>query len=65
MKLIIISLIVSLFIYNRTVDYYKVLPRKNLLVAIIVALWTFICFKYSPWFAIIGLFIINVIDKFS
>jgi len=65
MKLIIISLIVSLFIYNRTVDYYKVLPRHNLLVALIVAGWTFICFKYSPWFVILGLFIINVIDKLT
>lgn len=65
MKLIIISLIVSLFIYNRTVDYYKVLPRHNLLVALIVALWTFICFKYNAWFVILGLFIINVIDKLT
>ncbi len=63
MKLLLISLIVSLFIYNRTVDYYKVLPRHNILVALIVGLWTFVSFKYSPWFAIIGLIIINVLDK--
>ena len=52
-----------MFIYNRTVDYYKVLPRHNILVALIVGLWTFVSFKYSPWFAIIGLIIINVLDK--
>ena len=63
MKLLLISLIVSLFIYNRTVDYYKVLPRHNILVALIVGLWTFISLRYSPWLVIIGLIIINVMDK--
>ena len=54
-----------MFIYNRTVDYYKVLPRHNVLVALIVGLWTFVSFKYSPWFAIMGLIVINIIDKFT
>ena len=65
MKLLLISLIVSLFIYNRTVDYYKVIPRHNVLAALIFGLWTFVSFKYSPWFTIVGLVVINVIDKFT
>lgn len=63
MKLLIISLIVSLFIYNRTVDYYKVIPRHNVVAALLVGLWTFVSFRYSPWLVIIGLIIINVMDK--
>ena len=65
MKLILISLIVTLFIYNRTVDYYKVIPRHNVLAALIIGLWTFVSFKYNPWFVIVGLVAINIIDKFT
>ena len=64
-NLIIVSILTGIFIYNRKIDYYKVIPRENILVAIIISLWTYISFKYSVWFVIVGLVILNILDKFN
>ena len=64
-NLIIVSILTGIFIYNRKIDYYKVIPRENILVAIIISLWTYISFKYSVWFVIVGLVILNILDYFN
>ena len=63
MHIIIVSIITCIFIYNRKLDYYKVIPRKNLFVALCIGLWTYIAFRYSVWFVIIGLIILNILDQ--
>tara|TARA_B100000902_G_C27247887_1_gene883592 strand:- start:860 stop:1084 length:225 start_codon:yes stop_codon:yes gene_type:complete len=62
-KIILVSIMVSIFIYNRTLDYYKVLPRKNIFAAASVGIWTYVSFKYSIWFVIIGIVFLNILDK--
>ena len=62
-KILIVSIIVSIFIYNRTLDYYKVLPRKNILAAAGVGVWTYVAFKYNLWFVIAGLVFLNLLDR--
>lgn len=58
-KALVIALITGLFIYYRTLDYYKTLPRKNLVVALLIVVWTYSAIK-EPWFIIIGLIALNV-----
>jgi len=62
-QLIIISVITGLFIYNRKLDYYKVIPSKNIKASILIIIWTYISFMYSPWFVIVGLVALNILDK--
>ena len=62
-KIIIVSIIVSIFIYNRTLDYYKVLPRKNYFAAAFVGLWTYVAFKYDIWYVIVGVIFLNFLDR--
>jgi hypothetical protein len=64
-NIIIVSILTGIFIYNRKLDYYKVIPRENIVAAIIISLWTYISFKYSVWFVIVGLVILNILDKFN
>ena len=64
-NIIIVSILTGIFIYNRKLDYYKVIPRENIIAAIIISLWTYISFKYSVWFVIVGLVILNIVDKFN
>ena len=59
-EILIISLITSLFIYFRTIDYYKSIPRKNIYSVIGVGVWTYLVIKISPWFIIVGLVILNI-----
>ena len=62
-NIILVSIITCFFIYNRTLDYYKVIPRKNIHVALLVGIWTYISFRYSVWFVIIGLILLNILDR--
>ena len=62
-NIILVSIITCFFIYNRTLDYYKVIPRKNIPVALLVGIWTYISFRYSVWFIIIGLILLNILDR--
>ena len=59
-EILIISLITGLFIYFRTIDYYKSIPRKNIYSVLGVGLWTYLVIKVSPWFIIVGLIILNI-----
>ncbi len=61
--IIAVSIIICIFIYNRKLDYYKVIPRKNLFIAVCIGLWTYISFTYNVWFVIIGLVILNMLDQ--
>jgi hypothetical protein len=61
--ILIVSIITSIFIYNRKLDYYKVIPRNNILVALLIGLWTYISFKYNIWFVVIGLIVLNMLDR--
>ena len=64
-NIMIVSILTGIFIYNRKLDYYKVIPRENIIAAIIISLWTYISFKYSVWFVIVGLVVLNILDKFN
>ena len=63
-NIILVSIITCFFIYNRKLNYYKVIPRENILVAIIIGIWTYISFKYNVWFVILGLIVLNILDRF-
>ena len=64
LNIILVSIITCFFIYNRKLNYYKVIPRENILVAIIIGIWTYISFKYNVWFVILGLIVLNILDRF-
>ena len=63
LQIIVVSMITCFFIYNRKLDYYKVIPRKNIAVAVFIGLWTYISFRYSVWFVIVGLVVLNILDQ--
>tara|TARA_B100000424_G_C22897954_1_gene477614 strand:- start:789 stop:995 length:207 start_codon:yes stop_codon:yes gene_type:complete len=60
-KILIISIIAGIFIYNRTLDYYKVLPRKNIYVSISIVIWSYLTLK-EPIFLIPGLIFLNTLN---
>ena len=39
---IVVAIICGFFVYVRTINYYKVIPRDNILSALYVTLWTYI-----------------------
>jgi hypothetical protein len=63
-QLALVSIITGVFIYFRQLDYYKVIPRENITVSLLIVIWTYISFRYSPWFVIIGLVSLNLLDRF-
>ena len=63
-SILIVSIIVPIFIYYRKLDYYKVMPRKNIFAALGVGVWTYLSFRYSIWFVILGLLYLNLLDKY-
>ena len=63
LQIVLVSMITCIFIYNRKLDYYKVIPRKNIAVAVFIGLWTYISFRYSVWFVIVGLVVLNILDQ--
>lgn len=63
-NILIVAVLCGIFIYNRKIDYYKIMPRKNIIPAIMVAVWTYITFRYSMWFVILGLIILNLFDRY-
>ena len=62
-QLILVCVIIGFFIYYRKLDYYKVLPRRSIVVSVMVALWGYISIK-QPWVIIIGLVALNLVDNF-
>jgi hypothetical protein len=60
-KILIISIIAGIFIYNRTLDYYKVLPRKNIYISISIFIWSYLTL-IEPIFLISGLIFLNTLD---
>ena len=63
LQIVLVSIITCFFIYNRKLDYYKVIPRKNIAVVVFIGLWTYISFRYSVWFVIVGLIVLNLLDQ--
>ncbi len=63
-QLVLVSLITGIFIYFRRLDYYKVIPRENITASLLIVIWTYISFRYSPWFVIVGLVSLNLLDRF-
>jgi len=61
-KLSIISIIAGLFIYNRTIDYYAVLPRKNIKSTIFIILITYLILL-EPYLLIPFLFSLKCFEK--
>ena len=63
MKDILIPLITGFFIYFRKLDYYKSIPRENILASALISLWTWLVITKDPWFIIVGLVILNLFGK--
>lgn len=64
MKPFIISGIIGIFIYFRKLDYYKVIPRKNIYSSCLISAWTYLSI-IEPWFILVGLGLVNYIDSLS
>jgi len=60
MKEILIPVITGTFIYFRKLDYYKSIPRGNLIASALIALWTWLVITHDPWFIIVGLVLLNL-----
>jgi hypothetical protein len=58
-RLILVSIIAGVFIYFRDLDYYKSIPRHNLLAAMVIVLWSYLTLK-EPIFLLVGLVLLNV-----
>ena len=60
-KYLIVAVLVSLFIYFRKIDYYKLMPRKNIITALLIGLWTYLSLQ-EPIIIIIGLSILLLLQ---
>ena len=61
-QIILVCIIIGFFIYFRKLDYYEVIPRENLLAAVLISIWSYISLK-QPWFIIAGLVFLNLLDR--
>jgi hypothetical protein len=61
-RIVWISIIVGIFIYYRTLDYYKSIPRHSLLTSIIVIAWSYATLK-EPLFLLVGLILLNIFGE--
>tara|TARA_E500000178_G_scaffold195993_1_gene193994 strand:+ start:441 stop:659 length:219 start_codon:yes stop_codon:yes gene_type:complete len=61
-QIILVCIIIGFFIYFRKLDYYEVIPRENLLAAVLISIWSYISLK-QPWFIIAGLIFLNLLDR--
>lgn len=60
-KYLIVAVLVSLFIYFRKIDYYKLMPRKNIITALLIGLWTYLSLQ-EPIIIIIGLLVLLLLQ---
>ena len=60
-KYLIVAVLVSLFIYFRKIDYYKLMPRKNIITALLIGLWTYLSLQ-EPIIIIVGLSILLLLQ---
>jgi hypothetical protein len=58
-KILIVSILAGFFIYFRTLDYYKSIPRQNVLASIMVVVWTFLTLN-EPLLLVLGLIILSL-----
>ena len=61
-RIIFVSIIAGIFIYFRTLDYYKSIPRHSLLASIIIILWSYATLK-EPMFLLVGLVLLNIFGE--
>ncbi len=61
-KDLLIPIITGFFIYFRKLDYYKTMPRKNIIVSLAIGAWTYLAMK-DPWYIIYGLILLNLFGK--
>jgi len=61
-RIVWISIITGIFIYNRTLDYYKSIPRHNILASVGVVIWSYITLK-EPLFLLVGLIALNLFGE--
>jgi len=61
-RIIWVSVIAGIFIYYRTLDYYKSIPRHNLLATIAVIIWSYATLK-EPLFLLLGLIALNLFGE--
>jgi len=63
-KVIIAVIFAGLWIYNRTVECYAMIPRKSLFASIFVMIWVYL-YSFEPLFCPIGLFILLFYKKYN
>ena len=61
-RIIFVSIIAGIFIYYRTLDYYKAIPRHNLVASIVVILWSYATLQ-EPLFLLVGLVLLNIFGE--
>ncbi len=63
-QILLVSILIGFFIFFREIDYYKLIPRNNILAAIIISVWSYISLKH-PWVIIAGLAVLILLDIFK
>jgi len=61
-RIIWISIIAGIFIYFRTLDYYKSIPRHSIIASVIIILWSYATLK-EPLFLLVGLILLNIFGE--
>jgi len=63
-RIVFVSIIAGIFIYFRTLDYYKSIPRHNIIASIIVVIWSYATLN-EPLFLLVGLVLLNIFGEKS
>ena len=61
-KDLLIPIITGFFIYFRKLDYYKTMPRKNIIVSLAISAWRYLA-MIDPCYIIYGLILLNLFGK--
>jgi len=61
-RIIFVSIIAVIFIYFRTLDYYKSIPRHNIIASILVVIWSYATLT-EPLFLLVGLVLLNIFGE--
>jgi hypothetical protein len=61
-RILVVSIIAGIFIYFRTLDYYRTIPRHSVIVSLIIVLWSYVTLK-EPLFLVVGLVLLNLFGE--
>jgi hypothetical protein len=61
-RILLVSIVAGIFIYFRTLDYYKSIPRHSVIASLAVIAWSYATLK-EPLFLIVGLVLLNLFGE--